>query len=63
MVPGIGEATADSLARGQSLFQRSGCQQCHGTDGTGAQAPTMFDDAGRPTVPRDLVHEPLKGGP
>lgn len=23
----------------------------------------MFDDAGRPTVPRDLVHEPMKGGP
>ncbi len=63
VVPVLGEASADAIARGRMLYERIGCIQCHGTDGTGASAPAMFDDSGWQTAPRDLVHEPMKGGP
>jgi tetratricopeptide (TPR) repeat protein len=62
-VPAVGEASAESIARGQAIYGRAGCVQCHGADGLGAGAPPMFNDEGRQTAPRDLVHEPMKGGP
>ncbi|MEX2175230.1 MAG: c-type cytochrome [Pirellulaceae bacterium] len=62
-VPAIGPTSAESLARGKVLYFKSGCQHCHGDDGTGASAAAMLDDEGRPTVPRNLVREPMKGGP
>jgi len=62
-VPPLGTATAESISQGKTAYVRSGCFQCHGADGTGAGAPFMFDDAGRPASPRDLAHDPLKGGP
>jgi len=62
-VPTIGPPNAESIARGRAVYFRSGCQHCHGDDGTAATVGMMYDDAGRPTSARNLVHDPLKGGP
>lgn len=61
-VPSLGNADADSIARGRATYFKSGCQQCHGDDGIGSAAPAMYDDEGRPTTPRNLVRDPMKGG-
>ncbi len=61
-VPTLESATANTLARGAALFVEAGCAKCHGSDGTGASDVLLFDDDGRPSVPRDLVHDFMKGG-
>lgn len=61
-VPELTQSSGEAIARGQALFARTGCQQCHGDDGRGAGGPALFDDVGRQTVARDLVSEPMKGG-
>jgi Flp pilus assembly protein TadD len=48
--------------RGKANFATLGCVKCHGEAGTGAADQDSFDDLGEPSRPRDLVHEPLKGG-
>ncbi len=45
--------TADSLARGQSLFRANGCQDCHGADGRGGLA--LKDAKGYAVIARDLT--------
>jgi len=62
-LPTIGPPNAESIARGRAAYFRSGCQHCHGDDGTAATVGMLYDDAGRPTSARNLVHDPLKGGP
>lgn len=61
-VPAMGPSDPESIARGKEIYFRSGCHQCHGDDGTAAAAGMIYDDAGRPTVPRNLVRDPMKGG-
>lgn len=61
-IPKFDTPTAESLKRGRDSYLQLGCDKCHGDDGTGAADHPLFDHRGLPTLPRDLVHEPLKGG-
>ncbi|NLF71161.1 MAG: hypothetical protein GX575_19190 [Candidatus Anammoximicrobium sp.] len=62
-VPRIGAAAdPQAIARGKDAYLKLGCKNCHGEDGTGAWDPPLFDEHGWPAPPRDLVHEPFKGG-
>ena len=61
-VPQIGPADARAIARGKDTYFGLGCDNCHGDDGTGALNTPLFDDKGRPSPPRDLIHDPMKGG-
>jgi mono/diheme cytochrome c family protein/predicted negative regulator of RcsB-dependent stress response len=62
VMPEFGLADEQVLARGRELYVETGCAKCHGNDGTGADSPPLVDDEGRPTLARDLVHDPMKGG-
>jgi len=61
-VPQIGPPDSLAIARGRETYLNLGCHHCHGDDGAGAPNMPLFDDKWRRTRPRDLVHEPLKGG-
>lgn len=61
-VPPIGGADSQAIARGKEAYRTLGCNKCHGDDGTGTFDTPLFDDKGRPTIPRDLVHDQFKGG-
>ncbi len=61
-VPQIGVGDPLAIARGKEVYSRLGCTNCHGDDGTGVNDTPLYDDRGRPTVPRDLAHDPFKGG-
>ncbi len=61
-VPAIGPASADAVARGRETYFKVGCQHCHGDDGSGASQGPMHDPQGALAPPRDLVHDPFKGG-
>lgn len=60
--PPIGPADAQAVSRGKETYFQLGCHNCHGNEGVGAPDMALFDALGAPTRPRDLVHEPLKGG-
>jgi mono/diheme cytochrome c family protein len=62
-VPQIGPPDPQTIARGKDTYFELSCDNCHGADGTGAWDTPWFDDKGRHSPPRDLVHEPFKGGP
>jgi mono/diheme cytochrome c family protein/tetratricopeptide (TPR) repeat protein len=62
-IPPLGAADEEVLARGRALYVETGCAKCHGDDGTAAGLPPLVDDEGESTVARDLVRDPLKGGP
>jgi mono/diheme cytochrome c family protein len=49
--------TDDSVARGEALYQKMNCAQCHGDDytGEGPSADDLTDDWGNSTVPYDLT--------
>ena len=61
-VPPIGPADPPAIARGRQTYLKAGCDKCHGDDGTGAWDTPLVDEDGLPAAPRDLVHEPFKGG-
>jgi mono/diheme cytochrome c family protein len=61
--PHMAPADSQAIARGKDLYLQLSCHQCHGEQGIGAPDQAMFDARGYPTRPRDLAHEPLKGGP
>jgi mono/diheme cytochrome c family protein len=61
-VPQIGAADVASIARGKEAYFQLGCEKCHGDNGTGAPDNPLFDHRGLPALPRDLVHDPFKGG-
>ena len=61
-VPQIGAGDSEAIARGKDTYFRLGCDNCHGDDGVGAWDTPLFDEKGRPSPPRDLAHEPFKGG-
>ncbi len=60
--PDVGHADNESLALGEQLYVQQACPSCHGETGTGDQTMPLFDIAGRPDFPRDLVHDVFKGG-
>jgi mono/diheme cytochrome c family protein len=60
--PEFGPADPEAVARGRKLYLQQNCQSCHGDDGAGASDVALFDDQRRPTLPRDLVQDPFKGG-
>ena len=60
--PPIGPVDTAATVRGRETYFELGCHNCHGKDGAGSPDISLFDDGGRPTQPRDLVHEPFKGG-
>ena len=61
-LPGAEQLAAGDADRGRAVYARSGCATCHGPAGSPVAAPALFDERGLPTLPRDLVHEPFKGG-
>jgi tetratricopeptide (TPR) repeat protein len=61
--PHIGDFNEQVISRGRKLYDSLGCNNCHGDNGVGAWNVWLFDDTGLPSRPRDLVHEPFKGGP
>ncbi|MFZ4733915.1 MAG: c-type cytochrome, partial [Pirellulales bacterium] len=61
-LPGAEQLAAGDAERGRKVYARSGCATCHGPAGSPVAAPALFDERGLPTLPRDLVHEPFKGG-
>ncbi len=61
-VPDMDNEAADSVALGKKLYIQQACHSCHGETGTGDQTMPLFDVAGRPDFPRDLVHDFFKGG-
>ena len=61
-VPEMGQPDKESLVLGKQLYVQQACPSCHGETGTGDQTMPLFDAAGRPDFPRDLVHDVFKGG-
>lgn len=61
-VPAIGPSDPQAVARGKDQYFALGCHNCHGDDGTGATDLPCYDERGRAATPRDLVHDPFKGG-
>jgi len=62
-VPAIGPVDPQAVARGKDQYLALGCHKCHGDDGAGTGDTPCYDERGRTSPPRDLVHEPFKGGP
>jgi len=60
--PKIGPPDSQSIARGKRMYIELGCNKCHGDDGIGATEMLLFDDKRLAARPRDLVHEPFRGG-
>jgi mono/diheme cytochrome c family protein/predicted Zn-dependent protease len=60
--PQIGPPSPGAVARGKQVYDRMGCVNCHGEDGTGSSDVLLVDDKGRLTSSRNLANEPLKGG-
>jgi mono/diheme cytochrome c family protein len=56
--------TPDLVKKGQDLYGKMGCANCHGDTGKGdgSSAPTLRDDWGYPITPRDFTSGPLKVG-
>ena len=61
-LPPIGRADPRSIQRRKDVYFKLGCDNCHGDDGTGCFDTPLFDEKGNLAPPRDLVHEPFKGG-
>ncbi len=62
VVPPIGSSSPSSVLRGQEIYARQGCANCHGADGAGVADQTWYDERGFPVRAHDLAREPLKGG-
>jgi mono/diheme cytochrome c family protein len=56
--------TPELVKKGQDLYGKMGCANCHGDTGKGdgSSAPTLRDDWGFPITPRDFTSGPLKVG-
>ena len=61
-VPRMGVVDSKAISRGKDTYFALGCHHCHGNDGVGVGDNPVYDEKGRLTRPRDLVHEPFKGG-
>ncbi len=56
--------TPESAARGEIVYKKMNCAQCHGdeAEGDGESADGLTDDWGNPIVPYDLTEGHIKGG-
>ena len=56
--------TPESAARGEVVYKKMNCAQCHGDEaqGDGESADDLTDDWGNPIVPYDLTEGHIKGG-
>ncbi len=56
--------TSESAARGEGVYKKMNCAQCHGDDaeGDGESAADLSDDWGNAIVPYDLTEGHIKGG-
>src|SRR5271170_7241259 len=56
--------TAKSVERGETVYQKFNCAQCHGdgAEGDGPSADDLTDDWGDPIVPYDLTEGHIKCG-
>ncbi len=61
-IPTIGPADLQAIARGKDAYFKFECDNCHGERGSGPWELPLYDESGRPSVPRDLVSESFKGG-
>lgn len=61
-VPDWQPVTEELLDRGREIYRKAACNGCHGEDGQGGSGLLLLDERGRPTVSRDLVADPMKGG-
>ena len=61
-LPPIGRADPRSIQRRKDVYFKLGCDNCHGDDGKGTWETPCYDEQGLPSPPRDLVHDPFKGG-
>ncbi|MBI3469528.1 MAG: c-type cytochrome [Planctomycetes bacterium] len=61
-VPEFSPSTAEALARGKEVYAKSGCLQCHGSEGKGDGVQKMVDEEKLPTAPRDFTLGIFKGG-
>lgn len=63
-LPAPPRATPDLVARGQALYAKGKCAECHGEDGRGdgPSAGQLRDDFDRPVRPTDFTRGQLKGG-
>jgi len=62
-VPAIGPPDDQAIVRGKDLYRTLGCANCHGGGGQGDGDTPCYDEVGRACPPRNLVHDPMKGGP
>lgn len=56
--------TKGLIAKGQEVYQKAECGECHGKDGRGdgPSAEKLKDEWGHPIRPTDLTRRPFKGG-
>ncbi len=56
-IPASVPATAESIARGKTLFEQNKCWECHGSEGRadGPAAATLKDSWGKPITPFDFT--------
>jgi mono/diheme cytochrome c family protein len=62
VAPMIPPSNPESVERGKELYIQQTCHSCHGLSGEGDETTALFDEKGRPSFPRDLVHDWFKGG-
>jgi mono/diheme cytochrome c family protein len=62
ILPTASDLQAGDPDRGRGEYRAAGCATCHGPEGSPTAPPRLFDERGVPNPPRDLVHDPFKGG-
>jgi len=64
VVPPPPPPTPEIVARGQEIYRKGKCHECHGPEGRGdgPSAPRLKDDQGVPIKPTDLTRRPFKRG-
>lgn len=63
-IPEAGSPVAELIKKGQAVYDRARCWECHGTEGrgNGPKAEKLRDDWGYRISPRDFKYEPFKRG-
>ncbi len=62
LVPELGSPDSRTMMSGKTIYSELGCHHCHGDEGRGPADMLLFDEDGLPSVARDLVRDPFKGG-
>ena len=61
-IPLAPKFSEELLARGRTAYNDLGCSNCHGVEGANHCDLALWDDWGFPNPPRNLRHDPFKGG-